>query len=76
MTSSREEKYVLQGCFQRDVTGVEIELKISVLKNNTTGKIFLKFKGTPSQAEHKTGFSLFTTIEMNLPVKLTNPAND
>jgi hypothetical protein len=30
----------------------------------------------PSREEHKTGFSVFIIIEMNLLVELTNPAND
>jgi hypothetical protein len=33
--------------------------------------IVAKFKGTPSQEEHKIGFSVLTTIELNLPVEFT-----
>jgi hypothetical protein len=29
----------------------------------------LNFKGTPSREEHKIGFSVLTTIELNLPVE-------
>jgi hypothetical protein len=32
---------------------------------------FLNFKGTPSREEHKTGFSVLTTIELNLLVEFT-----
>jgi hypothetical protein len=30
----------------------------------------------PSQEAHYTGFSVFTTIEINLLVEFANPAND
>jgi hypothetical protein len=32
---------------------------------------YLNFKGTPSREEHKIGFSVLTTIELNLPVEFT-----
>jgi hypothetical protein len=35
-------------------------------KISTQQELFLKFKGTPSQEEYKTGFSDFTTIELAL----------
>jgi hypothetical protein len=31
----------------------------------------MNFKGTPSREEHKIGFSVLTTIELNLPVEFT-----
>jgi hypothetical protein len=34
------------------------------------------FKGTLLQEKQKTGFSVLTTIEFNLPVKFTISAND
>ncbi len=38
--------------------------------------LFLKLKGTPSHEEQKTGFSVFTTIEINLLIEFTNSGND
>jgi hypothetical protein len=32
---------------------------------------FLNFNGTPSREEQKTGFSVFTTIELNLLAEVT-----
>jgi hypothetical protein len=36
----------------------------------------MKFKGTLSREELKSGISFFTTIEMNLLVEFRDPAND
>ncbi len=38
--------------------------------------LLLKNKGTPSRKDHKTGFSVLTTIELNLLVKFTYLANN
>ncbi len=46
---------------QRDLTGVETRLKRSVLMNYIVA----------SREEHKTGFSILTTIELNLLVEFT-----
>jgi hypothetical protein len=35
-------------------------------KLSSRQELFFKFKGTPSQEEYKTGFSVFTTIELAL----------
>ncbi len=63
---------------QRDVTGIGIRLKQSVLINFMYYRkdFFFIFKGSPSRKERKTCFSVLTTIELNLPVEFTNPAND
>jgi hypothetical protein len=39
-------------------------------------RFLFEFKGTPSRKEHKTGFSVVITIDLNLLIKFTNPAND
>ncbi len=39
-------------------------------------ELFFKFKGTPSKAEHKTGFKILIKIEWILLVEFTNLAND
>jgi hypothetical protein len=36
----------------------------------------LNFKGTPSQEEHKTGFTFFTTTELNLLADFTKSCNN
>jgi hypothetical protein len=65
-------KTFIKGIVQRDLTGVETRLKRSVLMNLIVAKsAFLNFKGTPSREEHKTGFSVLTTTELNLPVEFT-----
>jgi hypothetical protein len=51
-------------------------LKIGTEKLNYREDFFMKFKGTLSREEHKTGISCFTTIEMNLLVEFTDLAND
>jgi hypothetical protein len=33
--------------------------------------LFFKFNGMPSGEEHKTGFSVLTTIELNILVEIT-----
>jgi hypothetical protein len=35
-------------------------------KLSSRQELFLKFKETPSQEEYKTGFSIFTSIELAL----------
>jgi hypothetical protein len=35
-------------------------------KLSSRQELFLKFKGTPPQEDHKTGFSIFTRIESAL----------
>ncbi len=64
-------KSYIKGIVQRDLTGVETRLKKSVLLSYSVGKFFFNFKGTPSWEKHKTGFSVLTTIELNLLVEFT-----
>ncbi len=53
----------------RALIGVEIRLKQSVQINYIVAKFyFLNFKGGE---EDKTGFSVLTTMELNLPVEIT-----
>ncbi len=39
---------------------------ISIDKWSSRTELFLKIKGTPSREEHKTGFGVFTTMELAL----------
>jgi hypothetical protein len=39
-------------------------------KLSSRQELFLKFKGTPLQEEYKTGFSVFTTIELALSERI------
>ncbi len=54
----------------------------SVVIGNSTDELYDRFasvfifKETPSREKHKTSFGVLTTIELNLQVELTNPAND
>jgi hypothetical protein len=36
-----------------------------------SASFYFYFKGTPSLEKNKTGFSVLTTIELNLPVEFT-----
>ncbi len=65
--------YCLKGSVQRDVTWVNVDIG---LKKSVLEKFFFNFKGTVSREEYKTGFNVYTTIEMNLLVEFTNPANN
>jgi hypothetical protein len=51
-------------------------MSILGFKNRYWKNFFFKFKGTVSREEYETGFNVYTTIEMNLLVEFTNPAND
>jgi hypothetical protein len=53
------------------VTRVDIGLK----KIDTKTLFLAKLSRTPSREEHKTGFSVLTTIEMNFLGEFTNPVN-
>ncbi len=64
-------KRILKGIVQRDLTEVETRLKRFVLMKLIVAKFDLNFKGTPSREEHKTGFSVLTTIQLNLPLEFT-----
>jgi hypothetical protein len=66
-----------KGIVHRDLTGVETRLKRSALMNYNVAKFaILIFKGTLSREEHRTDFSVLTTIELNLLAGSQNPAND
>ncbi len=67
--------YLLKGIVQRIRRGVETRLIPSVLVNWRPAHFsFLNFKGTPSQEEHKTIFSILKTNEMTLSDQRDFPA--
>jgi hypothetical protein len=66
----------IKGIVQRDVRGVESRLKQSLDNYLVAFVYFLKIKRTPLREKLETGFSIVTTIELNLPVECTIPAID
>jgi hypothetical protein len=59
--------FLSQGSVQRDVRWVESRVKKSLYITD----LFFKFNGMHSGEEHKTGFSVLTTIELNILVEFT-----
>jgi hypothetical protein len=62
----------VKGIVQRDLTGVKTQAQtISTDKLSCRPCFDLNFNGTPHREKLKTGFSVVTTIELKLLVKLT-----
>jgi hypothetical protein len=61
----------LKGIVHGELTGVEN--KAPTMRTDKLCRKYLLFqnKETPSRKEHKTGFSVLTTIDLNLPDELT-----
>jgi hypothetical protein len=57
----------LKGIVQQELTGVENKAP-TMRTDKLSCRKYLLFqnKGTPSRKEHKTGFSVLTTIDLNL----------
>jgi hypothetical protein len=60
-----------KGIVQRDLTGVETRLKRSALVNYIVAKFAFLILKEHYHEGHKTGFSILTTIELNLQAEFT-----